>query len=124
MTVPSHLRYTAEHEWVDLAGGVATVGITAYAAEALGDVVYVELPEAGSAIRAGAVCGEIESTKSVSDLFAPVDGEITEVNEAVVADPGVLNGDPYAGGWLFRVRVTGSPELLGADAYTALIRGA
>jgi len=123
MTVPAELNYTADHEWVALDGEIATVGITAFAGEALGDVVYVELPAVGTAIAAGDACGEIESTKSVSDLFAPVDGEVVELNDAVVADPGLLNTDPYQAGWLLRIKVTGPAELLDAAAYEALIGG-
>ncbi len=115
--------YTADHEWVALDGDIATVGITAFAGEALGDVVYVELPAVGTAITTGDACGEIESTKSVSDLFAPVDGEVVELNDAVVADPGLLNTDPYQAGWLLRIKVTGPTELLDAAAYEALIGG-
>ncbi|RAY16782.1 glycine cleavage system protein GcvH [Actinomadura craniellae] len=124
MPVPANLRYTAEHEWVDLSGDTATVGITAYAADALGDVVYLELPAVGSVIAAGTGCGEIESTKSVSELFAPVDGEVVEFNQQAVDDPGLLNTDPFGAGWLFRVRLTGPADLLGADEYAALTGGA
>ncbi|MFF1822851.1 glycine cleavage system protein GcvH [Kribbella sp. NPDC058245] len=123
MSVPTELHYTADHEWVAVDGDVATVGITAFAGEALGDVVYVDLPAVGTAIATGDACGEIESTKSVSDLFAPVDGEVVELNEAVVADPGLLNTDPYQAGWLVRIKVTGPTNLLDAGAYEALIGG-
>lgn len=117
--IPTDLSYTAEHEWV-AAGEPATVGITAHAAEALGDVVYLELPPVGTALTAGAVCGEIESTKSVSELFAPVDGTVVEVNEAAVADPALVNADPFGAGWLLKVTVTSTPELLSAEQYAAL----
>ncbi|GAA1669831.1 glycine cleavage system protein GcvH [Kribbella yunnanensis] len=123
MSVPSELNYTEDHEWVALEGDIATVGITAFAGEALGDVVYVDLPAVGSTILTGDACGEIESTKSVSDLFAPVDGEVVELNEAVVADPGLLNTDPYQAGWLLRIKVSGPTKLLDAAAYEALIGG-
>ena len=123
MTIPAELSYTADHEWVALDGEIATVGITAFAGEALGDVVYVELPAVGTAITTGDACGEIESTKSVSDLFAPVDGEVVELNDAVVADPGLLNTDPYQAGWLLRIKVTGPTKLLDAAAYEALTGG-
>ncbi|MFK4084684.1 glycine cleavage system protein GcvH [Kribbella sp. NPDC020789] len=123
MSLPTDLHYTADHEWIALDGDLATVGITAFAGDALGDVVYVDLPAAGTAITAGDACGEIESTKSVSDLFAPVDGEVVELNEAVVADPGLLNTDPYQAGWLLRIKVSGPADLLDAAAYEALIGG-
>ncbi|MCW2937143.1 MAG: glycine cleavage system protein [Actinomycetia bacterium] len=128
MSVPEQLRYTEEHEWVaglDNEDGVVTVGITAYAADALGDIVFVELPEEGAAIEAGEPCGEAESTKSVSDLYAPVTGEVTAVNAAVADDPGMINSDPYGEGWLFKVRVDSDPsDLLDAAAYAKLIEEA
>src|SRR5246127_5413873 len=105
MSVPAELRYTEEHEWVSIDGDVATIGITDYAASALGDVVYISLPTAGSPVSAGDPCGEVESTKSVSDLFSPVDGEVIEVNEELDDDPGLINAEPYGLGWMFRVRV-------------------
>ena len=120
MTLPTHLTYTAEHEWLDIEGDTATVGVTAYAADALGDVVYVDLPAVGAKVTAGESCGEIESTKSVSDLFAPADGEVLEVNEAIVEDPGAVNLDPF-GSWLFRMRMSATPDLLDAPAYAQLI---
>ncbi len=123
MPVPAHLRYTAEHEWLDLDDTTATIGITAFAADALGDVVFVELPEVGSRTTAGEPCGEIESTKSVSDLHAPADGEVLEVNQAVVDDPGLLNTDPFGKGWLFRIALSEPPDLLDAAAYDALTAG-
>lgn len=123
MTVPKHLSYTSEHEWLDSDGDLAKVGVTAFAVKALGDVVYVELPAVGATLIGGATCGEIESTKSVSDLYAPADGEVLEVNEDVVDDPGLLNSDPFGKGWLFRMRVTGSPELLDAASYGDLTEG-
>jgi glycine cleavage system H protein len=123
MTVPEQLWYTAEHEWVAIDGPVASVGITEHAADALGDVVYVSPPAAGTKVTAGEPCGEIESTKSVSDLFSPVDGEVTEVNADVLDDPGQVNADPYGAGWLFRVKIAGEPpsDLLSAAQYTELI---
>lgn len=120
MAHPDHLRYTEEHEWLDLDGDLATIGITAFAADALGDVVYAELPEVGAVVQAGAPCGELESTKSVSELYAPCDGEVIEVNETVVTDPGLVNADPFGAGWLFRLRISSAPTLLDADAYAAL----
>ena len=100
MTVPENLHYTAEHEWVAIDGAVASVGITDYAQQALGDVVYVSVPAPGAKVTAGEPCGEVESTKSVSDLFSPVDGEVTEVNPEIDEDPGLVNTDPYGAGWL------------------------
>ena len=121
MTEPRpDLGYTAEHEWVAVDGDVATVGITAYAAEKLGDVVYVDLPKPGASIAGGAVIGEIESTKSVGELFAPVDGEVVESNQAVVDDPTLVNSDPFGAGWLIKVRFAALPELLSADDYAKL----
>lgn len=121
MSNPQQLRYSKEHEWLSVAeDGVSTVGITEFAANALGDVVYAQLPEVGSAVTAGETCGELESTKSVSDLYSPVTGEITEINEDVVNDPSLVNSAPFEGGWLFKVRVTDEPgDLLSADKYTA-----
>jgi glycine cleavage system H protein len=123
MSVPAHLKYTAEHEWLQIEDGTATVGVTAFAADALGDVVHVELPEDGAMLTAGAACGELESTKSVSDLYAPADGVVVELNQAVVDDPALLNLDPYERGWLFRMALAGEPDLLDAEAYAALIGG-
>src|SRR5260370_8001987 len=96
MTVPPGLHYTPEHEWVAIDGSIASVGITDHAQRALGDVVYVSMPAAGSAVTAGEPCGEVESTKSVSDIYSPVDGEVTEVNEEINDDPGLVNAHPYA----------------------------
>ncbi|WP_052847997.1 glycine cleavage system protein GcvH [Streptomyces avicenniae] len=122
MSNPEQLRYSKEHEWLSAAeDGVATVGITEYAATQLGDVVYVELPEAGAAVTAGEPCGELESTKSVSDIYSPISGTITEVNQNVVDDPALVNSEPFGDGWLFRVRAdeaAGEPDdLLSADEY-------
>ena len=115
------LKYTAEHEWVLVEGDTATVGITAYAADKLGDVVFVELPKVGSSVASGAVVGEIESTKSVGELFAPVDGTVAEANEAVVADPSLVNSDPFGAGWLIKVTFSELPALLSYDEYSALV---
>lgn len=124
--VPEDLVYTAEHEWVLLDGDVATVGITAFAAQALGDVVYLQLPAVGDEVTAGSVIGEIESTKSVSEIFAPVSGEVTAVNDEAVNAPEVVNEEPYGAGWLIRIRVPepGEIDLLDADAYEAIIGAA
>ncbi|MER6161255.1 glycine cleavage system protein GcvH [Streptomyces sp. NPDC001868] len=125
MSNPQQLRYSKEHEWLSGAeDGVSTVGITEFAANALGDVVYAQLPEVGSTVTAGETCGELESTKSVSDLYSPVSGEITEINEDVVNDPSLVNTAPFEGGWLFKVRVAEEPDdLLSADEYVAHTAG-
>ena len=120
MANPTNLKYTEEHEWLLVDGDSATVGITAYAAEKLGDVVYVELPKVGASITAGTVVGEIESTKSVGELYAPVTGTVTEVNDAVVSSPELVNDDPFGAGWLIKVSFSDGPALRDADAYTAL----
>lgn len=124
--IPDDLSYTKEHEWVR---GVedsitVTVGITAYAAEALGDVVFVQLPEVGTSVEQGDSVGEVESTKSVNEIYSPVGGEITEVNQAIADDPSLANSDPYGEGWMFKVRVEGDPDdLLTPEEYTALTSG-
>jgi glycine cleavage system H protein len=124
MSNPTHLQYSKEHEWLTAAEeGVSTVGITAHAANALGDIVYVQLPAVGDTVTAGETCGELESTKSVSDLYSPATGEVTEINQAVIDDPALVNAEPFEGGWLFKVRVEATDELLDADGYTALIGG-
>jgi len=115
------LQYTAEHEWILVDGETATVGITSYAADKLGDVVYVDLPKVGSVVAAGAIVGEIESTKSVGELFAPVDGTVLEANDAVVADPSLVNSDPFGDGWLIKVSFSALPALLTFDEYSALV---
>ncbi|WP_406282476.1 glycine cleavage system protein GcvH [Embleya sp. NBC_00896] len=120
MHAPQHLRYSKEHEWIDEAASPAPVGITQHAADALGDVVFVQLPEVGQAVVAGEPCGELESTKSVSDMYAPVSGEVVEINDAVAEDPSLVNSDPFGTGWLFKVRIDGKAEgLLSADEYAA-----
>lgn len=122
---PADLRYTEDHEWVqDKGEGVVRVGITAHAQDALGDIVYVSLPAVGDTVTAGESCGEVESTKSVSDLFAPVSGEVTAINDALDSDPAVINSDPYAGGWMFEVRVADASALEGlmdVEAYKATL---
>ena len=118
-TFPTDLRYSADHEWVD-DSVPATVGITDTATEALGDIVYLELPSVGDVIEAGSVFGEVESAKSVSELFAPVSGTVVEVNRQAIDDPSVVNADPYGDGWLLKVQVTGEGELMDAEAYEAL----
>ena len=118
--VAAELKYSVEHEWIAADGsGPTTIGVSAVAADALGDIVYVDLPEAGSTVTAGEACGEIESTKSVSDLYSPVTGVVTEVNTAVVDDPAMVNTDPYGAGWLFKVEVESEGPLLSAEEYAA-----
>jgi glycine cleavage system H protein len=127
MSVPEELHYTPEHEWVAISGSTASVGITDHAQRALGDVVFVSAPAPGTKVTAGEPCGEVESTKSVSDLYSPVDGEVTEVNPEIDDDPGLVNSDPYGAGWLFKVSLAQEgddgelpPGLLSAAEYTAL----
>src|SRR5690625_2856805 len=117
MSIPTDRQYSAEHEWLVVDGDVATVGITAYASDALGDVVYVELPNVDDDVTAGEVCGEIESTKSVSDLYTPVSGKVTEVNDELADSPEIVNDDPYGAGWLFKVRVSEVGETMDAGRY-------
>jgi glycine cleavage system H protein len=122
---PQDLRYTAEHEWVRVGSdGVVRVGITSFAQDALGDVVYVSLPAVGDSVAASDSCGEVESTKSVSDLYAPLSGEIVAVNEALDSAPELVNTDPYGQGWMYDVKLTdaGSAEsLLDLEGYRALL---
>jgi len=121
MTEPAaDLHYTADHEWIAVDGDIATVGITAYAAEKLGDVVYVDLPKVGAKVTGGTVVGEIESTKSVGELFAPVAGEVVEINQSVIDQPDLVNADPFGDAWMIRVRFTELPALLTAAEYAAL----
>ena len=126
MIVPDELRYTAEHEWVAIDGAVASVGITDYAQNSLGDVVYVSIPAAGTAVTAGEPCGEVESTKSVSDIYSPVDGEVIEANPEIEDDPGLVNSDPYGAGWLMRIRLADdgpqADDLLTAEQYAELTK--
>jgi glycine cleavage system H protein len=127
MSIPENLMYTAEHEWVAIEGGVASVGITDFAQQALGDVVYVSVPAAGTEVTAGEPCGEVESTKSVSDIYSPVDGEVLESNPEIDDDPGLVNTDPYGAGWLLKIRLSDDAEpagLLTAEEYTALTKEA
>ena len=119
---PSDLKYTKDHEWIRLGGGGAKVGITDYAQKQLGDVVYLELPQVGRALKKGEVFGTIESVKAVSELYSPVDGEGTEVNAALVQHPEAVNKDPH-GSWMIAVKVTGGDgDLLDAAAYTDLTK--
>ncbi len=122
--VPTDLRYTKDHEWVRVEGDAATVGITEYAAGQLGDIVFVELPDAGRTLEQAATFGVVESVKAVSDLFAPVGGEVLQSNAALTASPELVNGDPYGAGWMIKLRPGNQEEidgLLDAAAYDALI---
>jgi glycine cleavage system H protein len=125
MEYPADLRYTSEHEWAAVEeGGRARVGITDFAQDALGDVVYVDLPEVGTELRAGGTFGEVESTKSVSDLFAPVSGKVLEKNEQLEDTPELVNQEPYGEGWMLLVEVSEPSELddlMDADAYRRLV---
>jgi glycine cleavage system H protein len=120
MTNPESLHYTKEHEWLSIDGDVATVGITEYAAEKLGDIVFVDLPKLGSSTTYMKICGEIESTKSVGELYAPVDGEIVAVNDSVTATPELVNQDPMGAGWLIKIKFTELPALLNHEEYAQL----
>lgn len=125
MEFPDDLRYTKEHEWVKMDGNVATVGITDYAQDQLGDVVYLEFPEEGEAVTKGDAFGVVESVKAVSDIYAPVSGEVVELNDPVKEGPEVLNEDPYGEGWLVRVEMSNLEELdelLDSKAYQAYIK--
>ena len=124
MSVPTDLRYTKDHEWVRIDGDEATVGITAYAADQLGDIVFVELPDPGASLEQFATFGVVESVKAVSDLFAPVSGKVVAVNEALGPSPELVNASPYEDGWMLRLRVGDAAqldELLAPDAYDDLI---
>ncbi len=131
MNVPGDLRYTSDHEWVvHRSDDVVRIGITDYAQDALGDVVYVQVPDLGTDVTTGDGFGEVESTKSVSELYAPVAGTVVAVNEALIASPGLLNEDPYGEGWICELRVNDPAAvkgalagLLDADGYTQLIEG-
>lgn len=123
MNTPEGLRYSPDHEWVRVDGDIATVGITDYAQDALGDVVYVDLPELSSAVMAGATFGEVESTKSVSELYAPISGAVSSVNDELGDEPEKLNSDPYGEGWICTIAIGDASELdglLDASAYRAL----
>jgi glycine cleavage system H protein len=122
METPEDLRYSAEHEWVRVDGAVATVGITDYAQDALGDVVYVDVPAIGAAVTAGGTCAEIESTKSVSEIYSPVAGTVTEVNGDLETEPELVNREPYGSGWIFKLEMTDPADvdaLMDAAAYRA-----
>lgn len=122
MLIPQDLSYTAQHEWVKITGGVARIGITDYAQDALGDVVFVGVPSLGASVAADQSFTEVESTKSVSDIYAPVSGTITAVNDALANQPELLNKDPYGAGWICEISITGDlPALLDAAAYAQLV---
>jgi glycine cleavage system H protein len=126
MNVPEHLRFSSDHEWVSVDGDVARIGITDYAQDALGDVVFVQAPDVGAEVTAGDSFGEIESTKSVSDVYAPVTGTVLEVNDGLADSPQALNDDPYGEGWICTIRMPDPAQaeaLLDAAAYRALIEG-
>ena len=125
MNIPTDLKYTKEHEWVKIEGNLAIIGITDYAQGELGDIVFVELPSVGDEIKAGDSFGTIEAVKAVSEIFAPVSGKITEINELLEDDPMVINSDPYGNGWMIKIEVTdaGAVEaLLSSDDYLGLIK--
>ena len=120
-SIPDGLQYTKEHEWVSSTGTLYTMGITDFAQAALGDIVYVQLPKVGETLTAGKVCGEIESTKSVSEIFAAVSGVVSEINAALSQTPELVNSDPYGAGWLVKVEVSGTPsELMDAAGYAQI----
>ena len=124
MSAPTDLRYTRDHEWVRVDGDEVTIGITQYAADQLGDIVFVELPDAGRALEGAKPFGVVESVKAVSDLFAPVAGEVVATNDALTGGPELVNSDPYGDGWMVKLRVADPTELddlLDADAYDALV---
>jgi len=120
-SIPSEFSYTKEHEWVSSVDSIFTMGITDYAQAALGDIVYVQLPKIGEVVTAGKVCGEVESTKSVSDIYAPVTGTIVEINDSLSNSPESINSDPYGAGWLAKIEVSAAPtDLLSASQYSEL----
>jgi len=124
MPYPSELKYTAEHEWIKVEGDTGTVGITSYAAEELGDIVFVDLPDAGRVVKKGDTFGTIESVKTVADLYVPVSGEITVVNEALKDAPEIVNEDPYGAGWIVKIKLSDPSEvegLLSGEAYEATL---
>ena len=123
MNFPDNLRYTKDHEWISLEGNTATIGITDFAQRELGDIVYVEVETIGKELEAGAVFGTVEAVKTVSDLFLPVAGTITEVNPALAATPELVNSDPYGEGWMVKMKVKNTGDivdLMDADAYAAV----
>ena len=126
MNIPENLKYTVDHEWVMIEGEKAKVGITDYAQDALGDVVFVDIPELGKRVTVGETVTEVESTKSVSDIYAPLEGEIIEINQELDDSPELLNGDPYGEGWIFILKLsetTSTESLLSAKDYRELVEG-
>jgi glycine cleavage system H protein len=124
MNFPENLRYTKDHEWIKLDGNIATIGITDFAQSELGDIVYVEVETIGKALKAGAVFGTVEAVKTVSDLFLPIDGTITELNEALANSPESVNSDPYGEGWMVKMTVNNPADveaLMDAAAYKAVV---
>jgi glycine cleavage system H protein len=120
-SIPNELSYTKEHEWVSAENLTYTMGITDYAQAALGDIVYVQLPKVGESVTAGAVCGEVESTKSVSEIYAPVSGTVVEINDSLSNSPETINSDPYGAGWLVKIEISTPPtDLLSAAEYATL----
>lgn len=117
-SIPENLSYTKEHEWVNAQGNVYRMGITDYAQAALGDIVYIQLPKVGEQVTVGKVCGEVESTKSVSEIFAPITGKVVAINTELDAHPEKINSDPYGGGWFAEIEAASTPtDLLSADQY-------
>lgn len=126
MHIPDELKYSKDHEWIRLSGSIARVGITDYAQDALGDVVFVQLPESGKEVLAGQSCSEVESTKSVSDIYVPVSGLISNVNTQLSDSPNLINTDPYGDGWIMEIEVSdlsSVADLLNAAAYKMFIEG-
>ncbi len=126
MKIPDDLMYSKDHEWVRLIGSVARVGITDYAQDALGDVVFVQLPNAGQSVEAGSSCSEVESKKSVSDIYVPVSGKIITVNQLLSESPGLINSDPYGDGWIMEIEVADTASVAGlmsASSYKQLVEG-
>ena len=124
MSVPTDLKYTKDHEWVRIEGDTATFGVSDHAQEALGDIVFVELPDMGRSVDAGEAYGVVESVKAVSDVYAPVAGEVVEINEALEGEPDLVNSDPYGTGWIIKVKISdnnSSAELMNPEEYTAFL---
>ncbi len=124
MSIPDNLKYTKDHEWIRIEGEFAFIGITHHAQDQLGDVVFIELPDVGTEIAIGDTFGTVESVKAVSDLFAPVEGQVAEINEALADGPEVVNSDPYGDGWMIKVKLAGeTKDLMSAADYTTLVAG-